>query len=249
MFPLVKRHVRVDGWALTRRVDRTKTGARKIQSLSNVFPPVLPDRCNGHRLLQSVSQLGRHPAPVSLHRLCPPTYTFQQPRCPVESNNPRKKPLNGAASTYTTGALIPDRSVGVLRMFSSVAFRGSRLGLALEVPATFGLAFERVAEPAGSLLAVWFETGVAPMSISGVLTVRSTDPISRMWVMSVMIGIDPYKGFHAVVAVYGSGSTPPPSRWSLPATTRNGSAQKPPGLISVGWHRYRPARGGSSGIG
>ena len=54
------------------------------------FPPVLPDRCNGLRLLKSVSQLGRHPAPVSLHRLCTPTYTSQQPCCPAQLAKPRK---------------------------------------------------------------------------------------------------------------------------------------------------------------
>lgn len=45
-----------------------------------------------------------------------------------------------------------------------------------EVPATFGLALERSASPWGSLLAVWLETGVAPVSVSGVPTVASTDP-------------------------------------------------------------------------
>lgn len=67
---------------------------KNTEPVERGFPPVLPDRYNGHQLLKSVSQLGRHPAPVSLHRLCAPTYTSQQPRCPEGTINPRKNPVD-----------------------------------------------------------------------------------------------------------------------------------------------------------
>jgi hypothetical protein len=58
--------------------------------------------------------------------------------------------------------------------------------------------------PLGFLLAVWLETGVAPLSVSGVPTVRTTGlRDTRRCVMSVMIGIDPAKGSHAAAAVNG----------------------------------------------
>jgi hypothetical protein len=61
------------------------------------------------------------------------------------------------------------------------------VGVALDVPATLlGLAFERLGwlsnelpcSP-GFLLAVWLETGVARIAVSGVPTVNSTDPQYR----------------------------------------------------------------------
>ncbi|HUP16829.1 MAG TPA: transposase [Acidimicrobiia bacterium] len=41
----------------------------------------------------------------------------------------------------------------------------------------------------------------------------------------------------------GSVSTPPPSSWSRPETTPNGSGPKPPGPTSAAWHPSPPAPG------
>lgn len=58
--------------------------------------------------------------------------------------------------------------------------------------------------PPGFWWVVWLETGVAPVSVSGVPSTRSpTTTRNRRWVMSVMIGIDPHKGSHAAAAVNG----------------------------------------------
>ncbi|MDJ0952611.1 MAG: IS110 family transposase [Acidimicrobiia bacterium] len=79
------------------------------------------------------------------------------------------------------------------------------MGVALEVPATgCGWLSNELSFLLGLLLAVWLETGVAPLSVSGVPTVRTIDlRDTRRCVMSVMIGIDPAKGSHAAAAVNG----------------------------------------------
>lgn len=85
------------------------------------------------------------------------------------------------------------------RLFRSVV--GVLVGLALEVPATSRVGFERFAEPAGIPAG-----GVARNRRSTQICIRSADrrttgADSRRCVMSVMIGIDPHKGSHAAAAV------------------------------------------------
>ena len=54
------------------------------------------------------------------------------------------------------------------------------MGLALAVPATgLGWLSNELPRLPGFLLAVWLETGVARIAVSGVPTVRSTDPKSE----------------------------------------------------------------------
>ena len=43
--------------------------------------------------------------------------------------------------------------------------------------------------------------------------------------------------------------TPPPSSWSRPVTTRNGSAPKPPGRTCAVWHQFRHRQARPPGIG